>query len=56
MSDREMLMEQARVLRSLAATFDVQSMKEDLLRLAEKCEAFARAKEQQKETDARASG
>lgn len=44
MSDAEMFMEQARILRSLADTFDVPSMKEDLLRLAKRCEDFARAK------------
>jgi hypothetical protein len=44
MSDAEMFMEQARILRSLATTFEVDSMKEDLMRLAKRCEEFARSK------------
>ena len=51
MSDKEMLMEQARILRSLAATLDVAAMKEDLRRLAKKCEEIARAKEASGETE-----
>ncbi len=47
MSDAEMFTEQARILRSLAATFDVDTIKEDLLRLAKRCEDFARAKRAQ---------
>jgi hypothetical protein len=44
MSDAEMFMEQARILRSLATTFEVDTMREDLLRLAKRCEDFALAK------------
>ena len=44
MSDAEMFTEQARLLRSLATTFEVDTMREDLLRLAKRCEDFARAR------------
>jgi hypothetical protein len=33
--------EQARVLRTLAATFEIPAIREQLLALAEKCEALA---------------
>jgi hypothetical protein len=33
--------EQARVLRTLAATFEIPTIREQLLALAEKCEALA---------------
>ncbi len=51
MSDADMFMEQARILRSLATTFDVDSMKADLLRLAKRCEEFARAKRAKDQAD-----
>ena len=37
-----MLIEQARILRTLASTFDHPAIREDLLKLAEKCEALAK--------------
>lgn len=37
----ETLREQARVLRTLAASFDVPQIKEDLLELAERCDQLA---------------
>ncbi|HLJ19096.1 MAG TPA: hypothetical protein VKU84_02815 [Stellaceae bacterium] len=41
MTEREILLEQARILRSLAATFEVPAMQEDVRKLAERCDALA---------------
>jgi hypothetical protein len=44
-TETAMLIEQARILRTLASTFDHPTLKDDLLKLAQKCEALAKAKE-----------
>ena len=45
MTELAMLVEQARILCSLASTFDHPAMREDLLNLAKRCEALARTKQ-----------
>ena len=42
MTDREILLEQARILRSLAASFDAAGIQDDLRRLAARCDALAK--------------
>jgi hypothetical protein len=42
MSKGEQFQEQADILRNLAASFDIASIREELLALAEKCEALAK--------------
>ena len=46
-----MLIEQARILRSLATTFDECVIREDLRKLAEKCEALAKSVQASAEPD-----
>jgi hypothetical protein len=41
MNKLALLKEQAKVLRALAASFDMPSIRDQLLALAEKCEALA---------------
>ncbi len=42
MTERDILIEQAQLLRTLADTFDVPTVREDLRKLAKRCEDLAR--------------
>jgi len=43
MTRRDRLREQAEILRNLASSFDIPTIREELLALAKKCEALAEA-------------
>jgi hypothetical protein len=46
MTHVERLREQARALRTVAASFDIADIQEQLIKLAERCEALAAASEE----------
>jgi hypothetical protein len=52
MNKLESLKEQAKVLRMLAASFDMPDIRDQLLAMAEKCEALAEATQEAPEEEA----
>ena len=51
MTQAAMLLEQARILRAVAVTFERAIIRDDLLKLAEKCEQMAKAADVSAEDD-----
>ena len=51
MTQAAMLLEQARILRAVAVTFEREIIRDDLLKLAKKCEQMAKAADVSAEDD-----